>query len=197
MNRQVLVLNKHWVAVHVCSVRRAITLVFQELALVVADDFSTHDFHSWRELSAFGEKSNPIIHTPSFPFMLPEVIVLNRYHRMPPRTVRFNRRNIFTRDSFTCQYCGKRPPKDELTIDHVIPVSRGGKSTWDNVVLACTKCNVKKSNKLPVECGMHPAVKPVKPAWLATLIPRPPTDAHKTLWEKFVDIAYWESQLEE
>lgn len=198
LHRRVLVLNRAWIAVHACSVRRALTLVFQDLARIVADDFQTHDFHSWRELSQYAAGADPLIHTPNFQILVPEVIVLSHYNRMPPRTVRFNRRNIFVRDHHTCQYCGKKPPKDELTIDHVIPTSRGGGSTWENVVLACTRCNVKKGNHLPSECGMHPAVKPVKPQWLAQFVPpKPCENSSKSLWEKFVDIAYWETQLEE
>src|SRR5690606_25408476 len=109
LNRQVLVLNRYWIAVHVCTVRRALTLIFQELARVVDEDYHTYDFESWRELSAFANRSDPVIHTPQFQLLLPQVIVLSQYHRMPPRTVKLNRRNIFLRDQYRCQYCGRRP----------------------------------------------------------------------------------------
>jgi 5-methylcytosine-specific restriction endonuclease McrA len=125
LNRQVLVLNKHWTAVHICSVKRALALVFQEVAKVVSDDFQTHDFESWRDLSEFANQQAPVIHTPRFQLLLPQVIVLQGYNRMPPRTVKFNRRNIFQRDQYQCQYCGCRPHDHELTIDHIVPRSRG------------------------------------------------------------------------
>ncbi|HOE97445.1 MAG TPA: HNH endonuclease, partial [Candidatus Sumerlaeota bacterium] len=196
-NHQVLVLNRYWVAVHVCTVRRALTLVFQELARIVSEDFQTYDFESWRELSQFGRDAHPVIHTPNFSLLVPHVIVLSRYHRVPPRTVKFNRRNIFLRDQYCCQYCGRRPHESELSIDHVVPRSRGGTSRWENVVLACVACNTKKGNRLLAECGMQLIRPPRKPAWLSTLQQVHLTDDNRSLWEKFVDIAYWETNLRE
>ena len=194
LNRQVLVLNKYWVAVHVCTARRAVGLVFQELARIVTEDFQTYDFESWRELSAYARQADPIIHTPTFQMMLPQVIVLSHYHHYPPRTVRFNRRNIFLRDEYTCQYCGCKPRKGELSIDHVIPISRGGKTDWGNVVLACTRCNTLKGNRLSEECGMFPSKLPRKPSWIASFQPTM-DDGDHTLWQKFIDTAYWDSTL--
>lgn len=196
LNRQVLVLNRHWVAVHVCSVRRALTLVFQELARIVTEDFQSHDFESWRELSLYADRAHPLIHTPNFQMLLPEVIVLSRYQKFPPRTVKFNRRNIFMRDHYTCQYCGRQPIKDDLTIDHVVPRSRGGKSEWENVVLSCVQCNTSKGDRLPLECGMTPRKPPRQPSWLATLRHLPPESDH-SLWQRFVDTAYWDLKLHE
>ena len=196
LNRKVLVLNKHWIAVHVCTVRRALMLVYQELARVVADDFEAYTFDTWRELSAMKAGAHPMIHTPGFQLLLPRVIVLSRYQRCPPRTVKFNRRNIFMRDHYTCQYCGEKPREDDLTIDHVIPRSRGGHTTWENVVLACVRCNTKKGSRLASECDMTPRRAPHKPAWINTLQP-PPDLSDRTFWEKFVDLAYWETKLRE
>ena len=197
LNRQVLVLNRYWVAVHVCTARRALSLVFQEMARVVTDDFETHDFNSWRELSEYSDSAHPLIHTPNFPLMLPRVIVLSRYHRVPPRNVKFNRRNIFIRDRNQCQYCGRRPREDDLTIDHVVPRSRGGATVWENVVLACTTCNARKGSRLGSECGMAPRRPPKKPPWTITLQQMRLPDDHLTLWQKFLDSAYWELKLDE
>ncbi len=197
LNRQVLVLNRHWVAVHVCSVRRALTLVFQELARVVTEDFETHDFESWRELSQYARQAHPLIHTPCFPLLLPQVIVLSRYQRVPPRNVKFNRRNIFLRDQNQCQYCGCRPREDDLTIDHVVPKSRGGQTAWENIVLACTACNARKGSRLPAECAMTPLRAPKKPPWTITLRHLRIDEDHLTLWQKFLDSAYWEAKLHE
>jgi 5-methylcytosine-specific restriction endonuclease McrA len=197
LNRQVLVLNKHWMAVHVCTVRRALTLMFQELARVVTEDFQTWDFESWRELSAFANSGTPLIHTPQFQLLLPQVIVLMRYNRLPPRTVKFNRRNIFLRDRHQCQYCGHRPKEDDLTIDHVVPRSRGGRSVWENVVLACTRCNARKGDRLPEESGLHPIRPPRKPPWTITLQHMRLDEVNRTLWQKFIDTVYWETNLRE
>jgi 5-methylcytosine-specific restriction endonuclease McrA len=196
LNQQVLVLNKHWVAVHICTVRRALTLLFQELARVVTEDMQTYDFESWRELSEYADSHYPRIHTPNFEMLLPRVIVLSRYQKCPPRNVKFNRRNIFIRDRHTCQYCGVKPPEDDLTIDHIIPRSRGGRTVWENVVLACTACNTQKGSRLPVECGMHPLRPPKKPSWVAVLNVHLDDD-NRSLWQKFVDTAYWETNLHE
>jgi len=110
--------------------------------------------------------------------------------------VKFNRRNIYQRDNFTCQYCGKVLPRNELTIDHVIPRSRGAKSNWQNVVLACIQCNADKGDRLPKECAMNPMREPREPHW-SMLMYRPLIEEDHTLWRKFVDVAYWNVTLEE
>ncbi len=196
LNRPVLVLNKHWLAVHICTVRRALSLVYQGLARIVTEDYETYDFESWRELSEYGKNHGLMISTPNFQLRVPQVVVLGRYQSAPPRTVRFNRRNIYMRDGYRCQYCGIKPAHDDMTVDHVIPRSRGGKSVWENVVLACTSCNTKKGNQFPGECEMHPLAKPVRPSWMATLRIIPNGD-DRTVWERFVDSAYWETNLRE
>lgn len=194
LNYGVLVLNRNWTAVHVCTVRRALSLVVEDLAKIVTEDYQSFDFDSWRDLSAASPPGQPMIHTPHYAIRAPEVIVLSRYNRIPPRRVRFNRRNIFLRDNFTCQYCGTRPPRDELTIDHILPRSRGGLSSWENVVLACARCNSRKSNRLPNEVGMRLLRRPKKPHWLscANFMPG---DSGRTLWQQFVDTAYWNTSL--
>jgi 5-methylcytosine-specific restriction endonuclease McrA len=197
LSQGVLVLNRNWTAVHVCSVKRALSLLCQDMARVVDNDYQMHDFDSWRELSqVVAERGNHYVHSPSFRMLVPEVIILTRFGRVPPRAVKFNRRNIYMRDSHTCQYCGRKPAKDELTIDHILPRSRGGRSTWENVALACQQCNTRKGDKLLDEIGMK-LLKPARrPHWLATLrytlkgLERP-------TWQKFVDVAYWNVALEE
>lgn len=198
VDRPVLVLNRHWLAVHVCTVRRAIALLYQRLAHVVTEDWRTYDFDTWRELSSCvdDEARERLVRTPQFQMMAPKVIVLGAYQKTPPRAVRFNRRNIFLRDGHSCQYCGKRPPRDELTIDHVVPRSRGGRSTWENVVVACVSCNSRKGSRLSSECGMHPRVRPRRPSWtLALRVAPDPID--RGVWERFIDKAYWEVDLVE
>ena len=197
LSQGVLVLNRNWIAVHICSVRRAMSLVYQGCARVVSADYQVHDFTSWEALSRHVDRhGNEFIRTPSAQILVPEVILLSGFMRMPPRTVKFNRRNIYLRDQYTCQYCGVRPSKEHLTIDHIIPRSKGGRSTWENVVLACQSCNAHKGSFLAHEVGMK-LLKPAhRPHWLATLRHnlRGP---ERPIWQRFVDAAYWEVQLDE
>lgn len=193
----VLVLNRNWTAIHVCGVQRAISLLVQDLAQVVSDDFQTHDFTSWRDLSQHvEEEGNRFIHSPSFRLMVPEVILLTRYHRIPPRAVKFNRRNIYIRDNFTCQYCGCKPGREDLTIDHVHPRSRGGRSEWENVVLACQRCNAKKGSRLLEEAPMNLLRPPRKPHWL-TVVRHTLKSQNRPAWQRFVDMAYWNVDLDQ
>jgi 5-methylcytosine-specific restriction endonuclease McrA len=205
-NRHVLVLNKHWLAVHICTVRRAMALLYQGVAHVVADDYQTYDFETWLLLSngktnghrvsngdgLNGYVQDLMIRTPRFQLRIPQVIVLARYQRNPPRTVRFNRRNIYIRDRYQCQYCGASPDRENLTIDHVSPRSRGGRSVWENVVTACAACNAKKGDRLPAECGMHPRTPPRCPSWLATLR-SVRNEEERLVWKQFIETRHWQS----
>jgi len=194
----VLVLNRNWMAIHVCSLQRALGLLVQDLAQVVTEEYETYNFDSWRELSVhMEEEGNRFVHSPSFRLAVPEVILLNRFHKAPPKTVKFNRRNIYLRDQMTCQYCGVKPPREKLTIDHVLPRSKGGKSEWENVVLACQDCNARKGNRLlGSQTSMKLVRQPSKPHWLSII--RHSLKGHnRPTWNKFVDMAYWNVDLKE
>lgn len=195
LSQSVLVLNRHWTAVHVTTARRALVLLYGEHAKVVTEDYATHDFESWRELSQYVDTMRKIT-TPTFQVAIPEVILLTRFHKFPPRQVKFSRRNIYLRDNHTCQYCGVMPPKDEITIDHILPRSRGGKTTWENVVLACIRCNTRKGSKLPAEAGLRLLSDPKKPHWLACSQFNA-RSFESSLWQKFIDNAYWNTPLQE
>ncbi len=193
LNQSVLVLNRSWLAIHVCDVKRALTLLALDLAHVVTEEFETHDFQSWCELSQGVE--GEMLRTPRLKLLVPEIILLTHYNAVPPRPVKFSRRNIFERDRFTCQYCNRRPARSELSIDHVVPRSRGGSTTWSNVVLACTECNARKRDHFPHEAGMQLQRPPREPAW------RPGSGfrlaVRRRSWERFVDTAYWDLKLHE
>jgi 5-methylcytosine-specific restriction endonuclease McrA len=194
LSQSVLVLNRHWSAVHITTARRALILLYGDHAKVVTEDFATHNFESWRDLSRFVDTAKRIC-TPTFQIGIPEVIMLTQFNKFPPRQVKFSRRNIYVRDNYTCQYCGCVPPKDELTIDHVIPRSRGGKSTWENVVLACMKCNTRKGNRLLSESNIKLLSDPKKPHWLACSHFSSKPVGH-SFWQKFIDNVYWNTPLE-
>ena len=193
LNQNVLVLNRSWLAVHVCDVRRALTLLVLDLAHVVTEEFETHDFESWQELSRYAEGN--YLNTPRFKLLIPEIIVLTQYNEVPPRRVKFSRRNIFERDRYTCQYCGRMPARSDLSIDHVVPRSRGGSTGWTNVVLACTDCNARKRDQSPREAHMQLRRRPQEPPWRPAAGFR--ISAHRRSWQRFVDAAYWDLKLEE
>jgi len=192
VNSQVLVLNRLWQPVHICCARRAFSLLFLEHAEVVHTDagsnFYTHDIESWMLLSKnAGEKE--LVRTVSHQFLVPAIIVLKVFDRLPKQDIKFTRQNVFERDRYTCQYCSTRFEAKELNIDHVIPRDKGGKSSWENVVCSCIKCNSRKANHLPSQVNMFPIREPRAPKWrplFGTGPNRPARMAHES-WRHFID----------
>ena len=132
-----------------------------------------------------------VIRSPSFSMRLPSVISLKAFIK-PSEFPNFTRFNVFLRDKFTCLYCGAGK---NLTFDHVIPKSKGGQTSWENVASACSTCNVKKGGKLPAQCGMYPKIKPYKPT--EEQLHKngrnfPPNFLHKS----WMDYLYWDVKLE-
>ena len=197
LDHQVLVLNRLWQAINVCTVRRAFTLLCQGHAQVVNADgqnnFFTHDFDSWRDLSV-REPEPEMVHTISMKIRIPRVIVLLLFDRMPKKEVKFTRHNIFERDKNTCQYCGKVFDRRDLNLDHVIPRDKGGATTWENIVCSCIACNTKKGNRLPYQVQMHLIKKPVRPKWRPFVHITFDSQVHDS-WRHFIDLAYWNVEL--
>ena len=131
------------------------------------------------------------VRSPSFEIRLPSVVSLKTYVK-PARHPAFTRFNVFLRDRFTCQYCGCH---DDLTFDHVIPRSKGGMTTWDNVVAACSCCNLRKSDRLPDEAHMWPAMKPYQPE-ISDLRRNGRAFPPNYLHDSWMDYLYWDSVLE-
>jgi len=142
MNSNVLVLNQDYQPLSVCSVQRSVKLLFLDKAEMLHED---------------PEKA---IRTVDQEFSYPSVIRLRYYIRIPYSRIVLTRKNIMKRDRHICQYCGV---KSDLTLDHVMPKSRGGKDTWENLVTACNKCNVKKGNRTPDEAKMPLETTPYRP----------------------------------
>ena len=202
LEASVLVLNKMFMAVHVISVRRAFCMLCKELAEVVSlegDRFTTYDFTSWRELSTyreqfFGEEDDDWVRTVDSEIRVPRVIRLFGYDKLPMQTVKFNRRNIFARDHNLCQYCGKKYPTAELSLDHVVPRSQGGANTWENIVCACVSCNVRKGGRTPKQAHMSLIRKPEKPKRSPVLNLKLTQKKYRS-WQAFLDNAYWDVEL--
>ncbi|MDA0834178.1 MAG: HNH endonuclease [Planctomycetota bacterium] len=193
LNRPTLVLNRNWQPVGVSSVTRALVKVWNETARIVdPDDYQLYTWADWAKLRP--DEGEPRIETQRFALRVPEVVTLTNYDRVPVNVVTFSRRNVFKRDGYTCQYCGKQPGSEELTIDHVVPRSLGGETNWENCVLACIDCNAMKANRTPEQARM-PLLgrRPVRPLW------RPLYGRHHLRfdsWAKFVSAAYWNVELD-
>jgi len=142
MSEPVLVLNANFQPINITSTYRAINLLLSEKATLILN-------------------GRGVIRSISKTFPLPSVIRLNRMVKRPRPFVSFSRKEIFRRDHYTCQYCGKQTA--ELTIDHVIPRRLGGETHWENVVSACTRCNHLKGGLTPKQSGMYPRKPPQKP----------------------------------
>lgn len=193
LERPVLVLNRSWQPVHVATVARALTLLWNESARVVdPETYQQLDWADWAQLTpAEGERFVQAIRQR---IKLPEVITLVEYDKLPVAAVQFSRHNLFKRDKYLCQYCGGQPGIGELSIDHIVPRAQGGVSSWLNCVLACTGCNRRKADRTPEQAGMKLRKKPIKPAW------NPTYNKHNLRlesWEKFVSDAYWNVTLAE
>ena len=195
LNSKVLVLNRSYFPVHITSVRRAFALLYQGIAKAVDQQYRTFDYESWSALSA--SVHDETVGLIGRVIRVPRVILLVSYDRVPRRRVRFSRFNVFARDKNTCQYCGKRFSRSELNLDHVIPRSQRGLSTWENIVCSCFRCNRMKGGRRPEEAGMRLIKKPVQPEWTPFMLETFTFKRYQE-WVPFlneVDAAYWNTEL--
>jgi 5-methylcytosine-specific restriction endonuclease McrA len=197
LNTSVLVLNRSFLPIHVTSVRRAFSLLYQGIARAVNEEYRTFDFESWQALAV--ARNAESIGSVDGRIRVPRVIVLTTFDRIPKRHVRFSRLNIYARDDFACQYCGERPQRSELNLDHVVPRSLGGKSTWQNVVCSCLECNRRKGGRTPRQAGLKLRRKPARPQWTPFVNLMLANVRYKE-WRPFlsvVDASYWNTELAE
>lgn len=196
IDTRVLVLNRSYQPVSVARVSRAFGLLYSGAALALDTNFQTFDFESWAELGA--EHGDDVIHTSRLILKVPRVVVLQAYDKLPRTRVRFSRQNIYLRDNFTCQYCNKPFPRIKLNLDHVVPRSQGGRTTWENVVCSCIRCNLEKGGRTPAEAGMRLAKEPRRPSWhsLSPILGKVPYRE----WIPFLDpvtASYWNTELDD
>ena len=201
LNTSVLLLNRLYMALRVVSAKRAMTLVYRELAEIVAVEdgqYLSYDFDDWLEVSnaraTFEPEEHDWIRTVRFQIAVPRIIRLLGYDKLPRVRVKLNRRNLFARDQNCCQYCGHRFSTSDLSIDHVVPRSQGGLTTWDNVVCACTRCNVKKGGRTPKQAAMKLITEPARPR-RSPILTIKLSDAKYASWKQFLDFAYWNVEL--
>lgn len=180
VDQPVLVLNKHWQPIAVLSVGVAISTVLRDMGWVLdPETYQLLDFEAWCELDRSSARR---VRTPRASLPVPDVIVLKEYAEQPARRVSFSRRNLERRDRQRCQYCGKQVKAS--TIDHVHPRSRGGPTSWENCVLACSTCNHRKADRTPREAGMPLRNEPERPNWRPTFLVA--KDHYRESWEPFL-----------
>jgi len=208
LDARVLVLNKSFVPIRLTSGYDAICKLFTDIAEVVTVTdtgvYEQHSFASWSEVSAFKDEfkdeffdeEDVWVRSSSISLIVPRVIRLLTYNDIPKQAVRLSRKNIYERDKYTCQYCGKKPPLKKLNIDHVHPRSKGGRNSWTNLVCSCIACNSKKDNMTLAESGMKLRKKPVEPKMSFKF--RLP-EGHKRYrdWDAFVGSLYWNAELQD
>lgn len=174
MNR-VLVLDQGYQPHRIVSWQRAVTMLFSGIVEVV-------------------EEYDEDIRSVSITIKMPAVVRLLRYIGRK-RSVKFSRINVATRDKFRCQYCGTKHPLKKLNYDHVVPRCQGGRTTWENIVMACYPCNDRKRNRTPAQAGMRLRNKPVKPKHLPVVTFR--IDPQATLPDQWANWVFWHGALEE
>ena len=191
LGQSVLVLNRLWQAVHITNARRAFGLLYVGRAKALTHDFSAYDWEAWRLFSDEPDADGAdFVHSVSQRLLVPRVIQLLHFDRLPRSRVKFTRANIYTRDKYRCQYCGRQASKAELNIDHLVPRSRGGRSTWENVVVACIPCNRHKADRLPTEAGMSLIREPQRPRWNPAMNLTTTLDPHPE-WQPFLQSGYF------
>lgn len=203
LNSQVLVLNKMWMAIRVIDAKRALTLLFKDIAEVIRVDdgsFASYGFDTWSDVSAYRDQHNvdseayDWVNTVRFQIAVPKIIRLVGYDKLPKQEVKLNRRNIYARDHNICQYCGNHFPTSELSLDHVNPRSQGGENSWTNLVCCCVKCNAKKGGRTPEQARMKLIRKPVRPNRNPAIAVRLGSEKYAS-WKHFLDNAYWSVEL--
>ena len=201
LDSHVLVLNRNYAAMRVVSARRAFVLLFKQIAEIISvedSQYVTYDFVTWRQVSEhrsrYQREHHDWVRCVQFELAVPRIIRLLSCDRLPRTPVKFNRRNIFARDRNRCQYCGHRMPTSELSLDHIVPRSRGGETSWTNIVCCCVRCNVRKGGRTPDEAGMTLVAEPVKPKRSPVVTLRLTSQKYAS-WKQFLDTAYWNVEL--
>lgn len=181
----VLVLNRNFTPIHIISWQKAMSLLIQESARAIDDEYIVYEFNDWLVFSELDTRY-PKVLTVKHKISLPEIIVLKFYDKLPYRDVKYSRQTLFQRDNYTCAYCGNQFPRSELTVDHITPRVYGGKTCWMNTVSSCMHCNSRKAGRTPEEANMPLLIKPKKPKWISPLSKITKEHPCKS-WTRFLD----------
>ena len=191
--KEVLILNKHFLAIKVGIVKDAVCALYTGKASVVDEEWSVRNLQEWIEYSSLID-NKPIeaakyvgkISSPSISMYIPRVIKVSSNTGVNViKTVKYSRQNIYRRDKNECQYCGDHCGKEIRTLDHVHPRSKGGKSTWQNVVTSCKYCNCKKGNQTLEQLGWKLRKRPIAPEWKSH-VGRPFNKVQNEYWRNFL-----------
>lgn len=198
LSNPVLVLNANYVPISITTVWKAIKKLFKGRYVVLDEDYQRYGFAEWIDNWSDAADVARLSYAESIRcgeivFKAPEVVVAVEYKGYPPNKRRVYRKGVYKRDGNTCQYCGKKFASDKLNLDHIVPKSKGGKTTWKNVVLSCIKCNQRKANRTPKEAGMKLLRKPKVPHWASLLSKKGKTPRS---WEEFLGKMYWNAPLD-
>ena len=212
MNRRVLVLNSGWVPIDVASVYDVIVMAVRgRCQFIDPETYTMYDFESWignwADATDYARIEMNFISSPSVSVRVPEIAVLRDYSGFGTGKrngqPKMSRRNIYYRDKNICQYCGQKFRTEDLNLDHVIPKSKGGEMTWQNIVCSCIPCNDKKRNRTPAQAGMRlvrqpkpPSPEDMKRPFGQKLKRKLGKNVPQT-WEQFLGKMYWEVGLED
>ena len=184
LQQQVIVLNSGWQAIHSRTVQEAILMLCADSATALEingdDDMRPVTWAEWITLPI--REGDDVVHSAKLTIRAPTVIVAVNYHKCPTKRPKFNLRGVAQRDGNRCQYTGRVLRREELSMDHVVPKSRGGRDHWTNVVLADKALNTKKGNRLNEELGLKLLRKPVEPVPVPTSVHLVPTHPHHKLF---------------
>ena len=194
----VLVLNKVWTPIDMVSLQDAIPKLFSthndgtpKAKIIDPTSFETFTWDDWSQVKPL--LTDSVIRSSNVAFKVPEVIIYTKFDKFPQPKATCSRRNLFKRDHYRCQYCKKQPGTEELTIDHILPRSRGGETSWTNCVLSCIDCNARKANRTPDEAGMSFLKKPIKPSAHLFQFDK---SIRLESWKQFLSDVYWNIELE-
>ena len=191
-------------ALRVISVRRAFSLLCKsdayrhpvaEVVSVEEGRYVSYSFSDWTELSALQRHAGSTngyewVRSVRFDLMVPRIVRVLSFARVPQQEVKFTRRNLFARDGNICQYCGRRYGISELSLDHIVPRAQGGGNSWENVVCCCVQCNVRKGGRTPEEAQMQLIRTPFRPRRSPALSVKL-SDHRYRCWKRFLDVAHW------
>lgn len=201
LHEKVLVLNRGYAAIRVISARRAFTLLCRKAAEIISIEdghYLNYGLHDWMDVADLQREFEPELHRwiqlPTFKVAVPKIIRLLMYDKFVKPEVRLTRRNLYARDKNKCQYCGKRFPATELTLDHIVPRVQGGSNSWSNLVCACLRCNTRKGGRTPKQARMQLIRTPYKPAKCESQRVRVGSAQYES-WKSFLNNAYWTVEL--